>query len=131
MPISAMAATTLRVDLGSGLRSTRPGDGTVPGEVGEPAERHLRSPGIVDAQEQDGRELLRGVILGLDESFEPLSANLSAPTTNQSVMVALAAKLLEAVEHERLDRLLPEHTLELGVEISRHGVRAFLWPGFI
>src|SRR5205085_418433 len=41
-------------DLLARLRTTRPGDGAIAGEVVEPAEGHLRPACVVDAEEQHG-----------------------------------------------------------------------------
>ena len=55
IPTSAMPATADGIDLVGGFRPAREGDAAVPGQVVEEAERHLRAPGVVSAQEQHCR----------------------------------------------------------------------------
>ena len=68
MPTSAMAATADGFTSVARARSARQGQRPVAGEVVEPAERHLRPPGVVDAQEQDGGDVA-GVGVGHRVSF--------------------------------------------------------------
>ena len=70
-----------RVDLDAWLGSARPRDRPVPGEMVEPAESHLRSPRVVDTQEQHDRCAVADLALDLGQRLQALAGERSANNT--------------------------------------------------
>ena len=73
MPTLAHGGDRCRIHLDPRLRTTRPCNRAIAGEVLEPAECHLRATGVVHAQEEDGREAVVRLAFHASERAQALA----------------------------------------------------------
>jgi hypothetical protein len=79
------------VDDSDWLGAARPGDRPAFGQVGKPAEGHLRAPGVVHAEEQHGGDFPAAWLSAWARARSRWRVNRSAAMTSQRLMLALAA----------------------------------------
>ena len=111
------------VHLGAGLAAAGPGDGVVPGEVGEEAHRHLGPTGVVHAQEQHDRSAVVGLSLHTGERVEALPGEALGEQRQVVGDDGMVGELVVAAGQERLDGLLREDSGEPFAQVRGGGAQ--------
>jgi hypothetical protein len=104
--------------MGGGFGATGPGDGPVAGEVGEPAECHLRAPGVVDAQEQHRGFAVGGHDPGVGQSLEALAGESFGADDEPVPDGGGGCEVGVAADQQRLDGFFAEDAAVLGVQLA-------------